>query len=252
MLKLRPREIRRAAQLIRHFREDGRADDDTGKSSHQSDTEFSGNKWKLTSSLRPTACHLVIAQPPFGARGEIWCNDELRAFTEVWCGRWATSGARHIAVLWRLQWLFSGRSWLDESLAGYRFQQLLGWHAPGAKAADATDEFVSSWHPILLYRMVGVRRNKRLPAKVKLENATLDLHVAKDFAAADWAEEPARAPRSVIDWLIDHLSQEGERVASLYCGTAVCGKVCLESGRQFYGVEPDRHWLEAGRSRLSN
>jgi hypothetical protein len=63
-----------------------------------------------------------------------------------------------MAIFWSQEKLWQGRQWFEESLTGYKFQQLLIWHANNHCAPKSRRLFKQTWEPILLYRRNGSTR----------------------------------------------------------------------------------------------
>src|SRR5262249_17928296 len=114
--------------------------------------------WTITGDQKVIKCHLLIADPPYGITDEPWEPDDLEGFTRQWGCKWEACGAVFFAVFWSEEKGWQGRQWFDESLTGYRFQQLLVWHANNAWSPKSKKRFKESWEPIFLYRRQGCSR----------------------------------------------------------------------------------------------
>src|SRR5208337_2411279 len=85
--------------------------------------------WTLTDNPKVVQCDLLVADPPFGITNEPWEPRDLEGFTRSWCENWSRCGADFIAIFWCQERLWEGKTWFDQSLKGYEFQQLLTWQA---------------------------------------------------------------------------------------------------------------------------
>lgn len=213
-------------------------------------------QWTITADQRVIPCHLLLADPPYGITNEPWEPDDLESFTRDWCSRWVKCGADFIAIFWSQGRLFEGRQWLDESLDGYRFQQILIWHANNSVGPKTIKWFKQSWEPVFLYRKVGTTRNvisNTKPWTAELHN--LDLHVAPvpqtNFGGEDLKQHPCQKPLSVMRWLIHALSEPRELVVSPFAGAAPCGIAALQLGRRYHGIEISKAYRKMAERRLA-
>ena len=212
--------------------------------------------WKITANQTPIECDLLIADPPYGITKESWEPENLEAFTRGWCRKWSDSGADFIAIFWSQEYLFEGRVWLDESLDGYEFQQLLSWHAKNSSALKSRPLFKMSWEPIFLYRRKGATRKVICSRKMwSTFQHNYDCFVAtipqSDYHGEDHKQHPCQKPVSVMRWLIYALSEPGEMVASPFCGVAPCGIAATQLGRQFHGIEINKTYRRLAEERIA-
>jgi DNA modification methylase len=254
-LTLKEQAVLRAAKEIRHRQNAERikrqqAEEQAARS------RVKNRLWTVTADQTVTKCDLAVFDPPYGITREAWEPDDLETFTRAWSGRWAVCGADFLAIFWSQARLFEGRTWFDESLAGYDFQQLLVWHANNNYAPKNRRWLKQSWEPIFLYRRRGSRKPIVTSKKGwdgRLHN--LDCHVAPvpqtTFAGHDLKQHPAQKPVSVMRWLIHALSEPGERVASVFCGVAPCGIAALQLGRSYHGVEVNAGFRGIAEARLA-
>lgn len=251
-------EIRRAALVQRRRRKSSRgAASQAQRSSLAKIVQYSGAGWQMTTDQRPVACEAVIAQPPFDSGfdsgGVPRSIDELRDLTEDWCGRWCDCDARFFAIFWRSEFLFEGRAWLDESLTGYRYVQVLGCQCDEPANSDGV-AFIRSWTPILLYRHAGTSHRRRSMAHGYSDFLGFDLDA--DKAAGEVIRETELSadpnPRTIgtLRWLIDGLTQPGDQVVCLFGETAACGVAALKMGRRYHGTEVDPQRVELAARQL--
>jgi hypothetical protein len=101
--------------------------------------------WVVTGEQAVVRCQLLLADPPHGITDQPREPDDLGAFTRGWCGRWSGCGADFVALFWSQARLWEGRDWSGQSLAGYRLQQVLAWHAGNAWSPKSRPRFKESW-----------------------------------------------------------------------------------------------------------
>src|SRR5262249_29387258 len=156
--------------------------------------------------------------PPYGITREAWEPEDLKAFTCEWARRWASCGADFLVIFWSQGKLFEGRTWFDESLKGYKFQQLLVWHANNSVRPKNPSWLKQTWEPLFLYRLNGSLRRIISNDKTWTSDLhNLDCHVASvpqiNYTGHDLKQHPTQKPVSVMRWLIHALTEPGERVA---------------------------------------
>jgi DNA modification methylase len=212
--------------------------------------------WTITGEQKVVKCQAVITDPPYGITDETWEPDDLEAFTRDWCDRWSKCGADFFAVFWSQERLFEGRMWFDETLDGYKFQQLLVWHASNHMAHKSRMRLKHTWEPILLYRRVGSRRN--IVSSGKTWDADLhncDCYVApvpqRNFNGEDLKQHPTQKPVSVMRWLVHALTEPGEKIADPFCGSASSGIAAVQLGRKYHGIETSRKYRKLAEERIA-
>jgi DNA modification methylase len=212
--------------------------------------------WTITGDQSVVRCTLCIADPPYGITKEAWEPEDLETFTRDWSSRWAHCGADLLAIFWSQARLFDGRKWFDDSLAGYTFQQVLGWHANNAWSPKSRMRFKESWEPIFLCRRNGCQRQVLPNGKPWGDGLpNLDCCVARvpesNYSGEDLKQHPCQKPVAVMRWLIHALTEPGERVASPFCGVAPCGVATLQLGRMFHGIEVSAKYRRIAEARLA-
>lgn len=212
--------------------------------------------WRITAEQKVVKCDALIADPPYGITQEPWEPNDLETFTKTWCSRWAKCGADFIAIFWSQGKLLEGRSWFDESLEGYRFQQLLIWHASNNVAHKDRKCFKQTWEPIFLYRRIGSDRKVISPSKTwDTERHNGDCFVAAIpqtvYNGEDFKQHPCQKPVSVMRWLIHALTEVGDLVVSPFCGVAPCGIAATQVGRRYHGIEVSQKYRKIGEERIA-
>jgi hypothetical protein len=201
-------------------------------------------------------CDFLLVDPPYGITDEPWEPDNLEEFTRDWCKRWTKCEADFIAIFWSQDHLFSGRQWFDESLAGYKFQQVLVWHGRNTIKKKYRLTFRPSWEPILLYR----RRDCQRAIKPSCSDwgddfHDLDCHVAAvpqvNYTGPDTKQHPCQKPVGVMLWLINGLTDVGGQIVSPFCGVAPCGIAALQLRRRYHGIEINAKYRRIAEQRLA-
>jgi site-specific DNA-methyltransferase (adenine-specific)/site-specific DNA-methyltransferase (cytosine-N4-specific) len=218
---------------------------------------FKGKRtWTLTDDPKVVRCSLLIVDPPFGITDEPWEPEDVEGFNRDWCEKWSGCGADFIAIFWCQERLWEGRTWFDQSLKGYEFQQVLTWQANNHCGPKSRLTMKQSWYPIFLYRKRHTsRRIVRDDKTWDTERHNLDCHVAPlpqtTYRGAELKQHPCQKPVSVMRWLINALSEPGELVWSLFCGVAPCGVAAVQLGRRYRGIEQSAEYRRIAEGRIA-
>ena len=255
ILELDERAILRAANEIRQRKTAQRIEAQQAIE-RRAQTSVKPN-WTITGDQKVVRCNLLLADPPYGITDEPWEPDNIEQFTREWCLRWAKCGAEFLAIFWSQDYLFEGRKWFDESLIGYKFQQILVWHGRNTVKKKNRSTFRPSWEPIFLYRRNDCRR--------PVASATsdwgddfhdLDCHVSavpqSNYNGHGLKQHPCQKPVGVMLWLINALTETGELVASPFCGVAPCGIAATQLGRKYHGIDTDAKYRKIADRRIAS
>lgn len=256
ILELDERAILQAAKEIRQRQTAAR-----NHLQHEAETaargKLNGKKtWRITADQKVVPCDLLIADPPYGITNEPWEPDDLEAFTRKWCNKWSACGADFMAIFWSQENLWHGRHWFDESLPGYKFQQMLVWHINNAWSPKSKRRFKESWEPIFLYRRIGSSRQVLPSGKAWGDGLhNLDCFVApvpeRNYTGEELKRHPCQKPVPVMRWLIHALTESGEIVASPFCGVAPCGIAATQLGRHYHGIDTDAKYRKIAEGRIA-
>jgi hypothetical protein len=256
LLELDEKAILQAAREIRQRQTAARNHQQT-EGEKKARGRLNGKKtWTITGDQNVIKCHLVIADPPYGITDEPWEPHDLEGFTRQWCGRWSACEADFIAVFWSQEKVWQGRQWFDESLSGYKFQQMLVWHANNAWSPKSKMRFKESWEPVFLYRRQGCPRQVLPSGKAWGDGLhNLDCCVAPvpegNYSGEDLKQHPCQKPVAVMRWLIHALSEPGEMACSPFCGVAPCGIAAVQLGRQYHGIDTDARYRRIAEGRIA-
>lgn len=213
-------------------------------------------EWIVTEKQSVVECSALITDPPYGIMDEPWEPEKLESFTREWLERWNKCGADIILSFWSQRYLFTGRTWFDESMPNYEFQQLLIWHYPNNKKPQSRTMFKQTWEPIYFYRRMGSDR-KIISRSTNMggELNEFDCHVAavpqSNFNDAGMKQHPAQKPVSVMKWLINATTEPGELVCDPFAGSGTTGIACVQLKRMFHGIETDPAFLKLARERIA-
>ena len=84
----------------------------------------------------------------------------------------------------------------------------------------------------------------------KLENRGL-----YDIQRFKWASvkphgHPAEKPEALMEWIVSESTKQCETVVDLFMGSGTTGVVCVNTGRNFIGMELDPGYFEIARKRI--
>jgi site-specific DNA-methyltransferase (adenine-specific) len=249
-------EILRAATEIRQRRiaERGRLDVEREEAAR---AKLNGKRtWTLTDNQKVVQCDLLVADPPFGITDEPWEPEDVEGFNRGWCEKWSGCGADFIANFWCQERLWEGKTWFDQSLKVYQFQQVLTWQANNHCGPKSRLTMKQSWYPIFLYRKrQTLRRIVRDDKAWDTERHNLDCHVAPlpqtTYRGEELKQHPCQKPVSTMRWLINALSEPGELVCSLFAGVAPCGVAAVQLGRRYRGIERSAEYRRIAEGRIA-
>ena len=222
----------------------------------RSNATGSAKDWAVTAAQDVVPCAALLTDPPYGILDEPWEPKQLEFFTREWCSRWSACKADTILIFWSQRYLWDGRVWFDEALAGYEFQQLLVWHYPNNKGPQSRKGFKQTWEPIFFYRLKGSPRQVQLlDEHWGDEFHDFDCHVAavpqSNFNDADMKQHPAQKPVEVMRWLVNAVTRAGELVCDPFAGSGTTGIAALQLGRNFHGIENNRDYLAMAKGRIA-
>jgi len=161
-----------------------------------------------------------------------------------------------MAIFWSQAHLWNGRTWFDESLDGYSFQQLLIWHYANNKSPQSRQGFKRTWEPVFLYRQDGCEREIKVGGGEWGKGLTdFDCHVAAvpqtNFNDENTKQHPAQKPVSVMKWLVNALTDPGHLVCDPFCGSGTTGIATMQLGRRFHGIEISEEFIGMAKGRIA-
>ena len=101
---------------------------------------------------------------------------------------------------------------------------------------------------VLHYRKSNVRPNgvDREPVVVSPPCAPRNDEWKKMAYNGDMPLHPCQKPISIMVWITESVSDEGETVVDCYMGSGTTGIACIRTGRNFIGIEKDpKHFATA-------
>jgi len=214
--------------------------------------------WTVTDDQVVVPCDVLIADPPYGILTETWEPGAggIEDLTRLWATRWSECDANFIISFFSQRFMWEGKKWFDESLYGYKFQQLLIWHYPNNKSPQSRMGFKQTWEPIFFYRRNGCEKKIRVGGSEWGEGLNdFDCHVAavpqSNFNEVNTKIHPAQKPLSVMRWLVNATSTPGELIVDPFAGSGTTGIAAVQLNRQFHGIETDAEMSVKAKERIS-
>lgn len=212
-------------------------------------------EWTVTKAQDIVQCATIITDPPYGILDEEWEPTDLEATTRDWLTRWNECGAELILSFFSQRFMWDAKTWFDDCLTNYTFQQLLVWHYPNNKSPQSRKGFKQTWEPIFFYRRTDSERQIVVGGTEWGGGLNdFDCHVAavpqSNFNDADCKVHPAQKPVSVMRWLINAATQRGDLIADPFCGSGTTGIAALQLGRRFHGIETDGAMVKTAKQRI--
>lgn len=77
------------------------------------------------------------------------------------------------------------------------------------------------------------------------------INISRDFSAQQQIH-PTQKPVPLLEWLIKTYSNEGDVVLDSTMGSGSTGVACINTGRDFIGIEMEGKYFDIARERISN
>ena len=61
---------------------------------------------------------------------------------------------------------------------------------------------------------------------------------------------PTQKPLSLMTWVILNYTEPGDTVLDPFCGSGTTGVACIQTGRNFIGIDRGAHWIDVTRRRI--
>jgi len=71
------------------------------------------------------------------------------------------------------------------------------------------------------------------------------------ISQASMSDHPTQKPVALMVYLVEKLTQPGDTVFDPFCGSGSTGVACMQTGRNFVGVEKDAGYCDIARRRIS-
>lgn len=113
------------------------------------------------------------------------------------------------------------------------------WHKPAAVSFNRMGGF-NAWEPIMIYG----KAQKKLGQDVILCNTL-------NFTKGAEKAHPCPKPPTLMTWMVEHFSKEGETILEPFCGSGTTLWAAKDLGRKAIGIEKVEKYCEIAAKRLS-
>lgn len=101
----------------------------------------------------------------------------------------------------------------------------------------------------------GLRPSYELIALFAMPDFRISNRGIPDIQRFKWSSlkphgHPAEKPESLVSFLIEISTIPGDTVADIFMGSGTTGAAAAKIGRNFVGIEQDKHWFEFAKSRI--
>ena len=181
---------------------------------------ITGNCLEVLPALAPGSVDAVVTDPPYGIGFAEWDTSipDLKWLAD------ARRIARTVVITPRTgqMWKWPEPDWV------------LCWHRPGSTQRTTTGRF-SHWEPVLVY---GDN-----PYWVDARTFLADTQTVG-------IDHPCPKPIPVMRWLVEG-SSEWKTILDPFCGSGTTGVACVQTSRNFIGIEIDPGYAEIARRRIA-
>lgn len=101
----------------------------------------------------------------------------------------------------------------------------------------------------------GLRPTYELVALFAMPDFALENRGLCDIQRFKWPSikphgHPAEKPVALMEWIIKQSTSEGDTVLDLFMGSGTTGEACVETGRNFIGMELDLGYFQTAQRRI--
>jgi len=102
----------------------------------------------------------------------------------------------------------------------------------------------SCWQPIIVYG--------KDPRLVDCKGSFPDTYFQELNDVDVKKLHPCCKPTSVMKWIVDRTTRTGETILDPFMGSGTTGVACVQTGRNFIGMELDRDYFEIAKQRIES
>ena len=156
-----------------------------------------------------------------------WCSDAYRLLKD--------GGALACFTRWDVEDVFRE----ELAKAGFILKSQIIWDKVIHGMGDLKGDFAPC-HENIIFAVKGrfTFPAKRPKSVIRLQRVTADKLI-----------HPNEKPVELNEYLIEHLTREGETVCDLFLGSGSCGVACKNLGRSFIGIELDQTYFDIAKAR---
>lgn len=183
---------------------------------------YLGDCLDVLPTLEAGSVDAVVTDPPYGVdfRGEAWDSE---------IPNWLPD-ARRLAPLVLFTtgtltvWTYPQADWI------------LLWYRPASNSRSKCGGF-SHWSPILVY------------GKASFPVDAINLHAIQHAQPPEFPH-PSPKPFALMEWLVEHSTDEGQIVCDPFLGSGTTGVAAARLGRRFIGIERNEDYFALSVRRI--
>ena len=207
-----------------------------------------GDCLELLGEIPDNSVDLILTDPPYMINTKSDGKGKVNPWAD-YCN----------AALWYKAWISACREKLTPSGGLWTF---LNWRSFVTFQKAACDigwpiESVLVWDKCWIGPggAKGLRPSYELVALFANPDFRIDDRSLSDIQRFKWSAfkphgHPAEKPVALCQWLIENSSREGATVADIFMGSGTVGEACVNTGRNFIGIELDAGYFETAKRRI--
>jgi len=199
-------------------------------------TLYLGDCLEVMKSIPDKSVDAVITDPPYGVQKATW-DDEIPP-VEVW------REVKRVLVPGGSLLVFGGIKLMPDVMAKlgdlFDYQWVFAWYKSNAMQFGKTGYSVLD---IAVWYSTG---------KATAKNKKRDVIVHPIIPSENDFGHPTPKPVKVMTHLIDCLSQPGDTILDPFMGSGTTGVACVQTGRNFIGIEIDPTYYAIAEKRIKD
>jgi DNA modification methylase len=227
---------------------------------------YNGDCLEIMKNIPDNSVDMILTDPPYGTTKCKW--DSVIPFEPMWeqlnriikpNGAILLFGSEPFSSALRMSNIKNYKyDWVwDKKQAG----NVLNAKKQPLKTFENIIVFNSkTYYPIMrkgkMRKKGGLNKQPEITGKVKLDYMTYNDEyypiAILEFSNADKRNRlhPTQKPVALLEYLIKTYTQEGETVLDFTMGSGSCGVACINTNRNFIGIELDENYFNIAKERI--
>lgn len=237
-------------------------------------TLFYGDCLAVMRSIRPGSIDLVLADPPYGITNCKW--DSVIPLARMWSLLSRVTTDKHSSILFATQ-PFASTLVLSNAT---HFKYDLVWEKNRPSnifqlrcAVGRTHEGIHIFSSagiaynsttLMTYNPQGIKVSSGIAHSRMKEGGVHGKHVTRPykmhashyprsvlrFSNMQGKLHPTQKPLALVEWLVKTYTNEGDTVLDFCMGSGTTGVACVNTGRNFVGIEKDAEYFKIAKRRI--
>ena len=196
-------------------------------------TLYHGDCLQILPTLAAGSVDAVITDPPYNVGIDYGSSNDNRPDYIEWCSKWLLELKR---ICFGPVAISTGQSNLSAWSSIEPPTWWLAWWKPAAMGRCVVG--FNNWEPIALYGVPNKAICDVIRATIKPDSSLSGHPCPKPL---EWAEKQ-----------IDMLSDTGDTILDPFMGSGTTGVACVETGRNFIGIEIDADYFRIAQRRIAD